>query len=249
MPFDFTRIDTSSFTDNDYQILEFIQSHQLRVTQLTLHELAGQIYTSEATLIRFCQKIGLEGFNELKYLIKQELTEQKASPSLFRDKIDQQINSFNTLLQSIDMKQLKKAVDLICNEHPLYIHGRSLSAVPAKYLYTVLNSLDRRCILIEDLHLINSISRTAQPGATILIVSASAPLETYETIIHSAKQNKSHVILIASNAQSSLIKLVDICLLSNDPSIIHHQTDVNTRIEILSIIQLLIEFASLKLLN
>lgn len=235
-------------SENERTMLNYIQKNPALIIQMTLHDLASKLYVSDTIMLRFCQKLGLSGFSELKYLIKNDLKMQKKSHNFFREQVDQQINEFNYFLEFVPLDELDKIVQLLCNDQPLYIHGRSLSAIPAKYLHTVLNTLNRRCILVEDLHLIKSISRTIQPESIIVITSANVPTDIYQEVFENSRKNKAKTILITSQKTKKNEKLADHCLFSNDTPLTYNGTDVNSRINMLSLTQILIELACKELL-
>ncbi|MGG5318834.1 MurR/RpiR family transcriptional regulator [Enterococcus sp. AZ072] len=244
----FAAIEIEKLSENEQTMLKYIQDNSTLIAQMKLHDLASKLFVSDTLVVRFCQKLGLTGFSELKYLIKNELVLQKKRQKVFREQIDQQINDFKYFLAFAPLDQLHTIVQLLCNDQPLYIHGRSLSSIPAKYLHTVLNTLNRRCILVEDLHLLKSISRTIHPGATILITSANVPLAVYQEVFDNSRQNQAKTILITSQENDQTTNLADFCLFSNDTPLSYNETDANSRINMLSLIQIIIELASKELL-
>ena len=80
-------------TPTESEILDWFENHFPQCLYMNLEEMSDQLYTSSATIVRFCQKLGFKGFNEFKYQLRQQLKEQKnlhSSP----------ITSLNTLLRS-----------------------------------------------------------------------------------------------------------------------------------------------------
>ncbi len=51
-------------------IARYILTNFTTINKLTTSELASNCFTSAAGIIRFCQKLGLEGINELKFKVK-----------------------------------------------------------------------------------------------------------------------------------------------------------------------------------
>lgn len=244
----FAKLEVDKLSENEQAMLQYIQENLALIARMNLHDLASKLFVSDTIVVRFCQKLGLAGFSELKYLIKNELALEKKRHTVFREQIDQQINDFNYFLTFAPLDELHTIVRLLCNDQPLYIHGRSLSSIPAKYLHTVLNTLNRRCILVEDLHLLKSISRTIQPDSTILITSANVPTAIYQEVFENTRKNQAKTILITSESNNQREKLADYCLFSNDAPLTYNETDVNSRINMLSLVQLIIELASKELL-
>ncbi|HHX69533.1 MAG: MurR/RpiR family transcriptional regulator [Miniphocaeibacter sp.] len=239
-------INTSNFSDIDFEILNFIINNTQIVYTMSIEDLSNTLFTSKSTIIRFCKKINLNGFSELKYILKNESTTNDIDG--FKNFMNYNINMFNNFIKNIELDKILATVNLITNKNPLYIFGNSLSGIPAKYLYTVLNSLDRRCVFISEPILMKSISTSLDEKSTVLIISANLNNTIYEDIIKTTVINKSKIILITRNKHSSLIPYADISLLTNDENITYKNIDVNSRIGIITIVQIIIELSYRKLL-
>ena len=59
-------------TQTELMLWNYICSNRVRAAQMTIHELAEQCTMSTATIVRFAKKLGLEGFADLKALLKVE---------------------------------------------------------------------------------------------------------------------------------------------------------------------------------
>ena len=64
-------------TEMEQHILTYFEDNLSTVAFMNLEELSHILYTSNATIVRFCKKIGLNGFNEFKYQLKKELSQLK----------------------------------------------------------------------------------------------------------------------------------------------------------------------------
>lgn len=60
----------ASFTDSDKYIAKYILNHSEKVLTSTIEELAEYCSVSKSTIIRFTKKLNLDGFSELKVLLK-----------------------------------------------------------------------------------------------------------------------------------------------------------------------------------
>lgn len=244
-----TILDTTHFLQIDQEILEFINANPLLITNMKVEDLATSLYTSNATIIRFCKKLGYSGFNELKYYIKEKLSTTTIKTTNHRNYIEHDLMKYQDFITTIDTANINQMIAIICSDCQLYIHGRSVSAIPAKYLYTVLNSIDRRCIFINDLHLLRSLSKNLDDSSAVIIVSAGANKDTYGQIMEDIKLQHSKVILLSSNSDSELHDIATISIATSDCPTTYHDTDVNTRIELITVIQLLIELSCQKLME
>src|SRR5699024_8484112 len=131
----------------------------------------------------------------------------------------------------------------------IYIFGRGINTISAEYMATILSSMDRHCMLVHDLHLVMSLAKNISKDSVFLFIASQADFESFSSIFKNIKANEAISILITSNSSSRNIPESDYYLISNDSEINYNGVDINDRLGILSIIQLLIENISIKLNN
>lgn len=61
-----------SLNDTDMVIWKYILQHREMARHISIHELAKSCCVSSTTIVRFAQKLGLDGFGELKAILKME---------------------------------------------------------------------------------------------------------------------------------------------------------------------------------
>lgn len=59
--------------ESDLHIWNYIDNHRRECASLTIEDLGRRCNVSRSTILRFSQKIGLDGFQELKYYLKNEI--------------------------------------------------------------------------------------------------------------------------------------------------------------------------------
>lgn len=67
----------ATFNEIDCYIAKEIINHKKQVEQYTIHQFAQMIHVSQSALTRFAKKIGLQGYKEIKSLIRIECMEKK----------------------------------------------------------------------------------------------------------------------------------------------------------------------------
>lgn len=230
------------FTSIEKEIATYVEDHMEEIPYLNLEDISKSLFTSNATVVRFCKKFGLSGFNEFKYQVKKELQNlNRDSASFEQFMIDYPLALFSDNMAALDFEEIQKVVNIICSSMPLYIHGRSLSAIAAKYLQRNLVSLDRPCILVSELHLLRSLSSRLYTKSAIIIMSAKSPLAVYQEVVKNAKKDGHVIILMTNTLDSELLPLCDIVLISNDKNETYQNVDVNSRLGMVTIAQVIIE--------
>lgn len=242
----FERARRSRLTETEEAILTWLEEHPAQAAHMNLSELCARLYTSSATLVRFCQKLGLSGFNDFKYQLRRELRESRAAVFSSDEYIDREIACFKDTIAALDLGQMEEIADLLTSGRPLYIYGTSLSALPARYLQIVLNSLDYPSILLEWKSLLDSLVPNLRKDAILLVISARGRAEYYLEAFQAAKERGLTTILLTSAGDSPLIAYSTIAVCTNDLQMEFNDTDINPRLGFFTVIQILIELAAQK---
>ncbi len=99
--------------DAEKKIAKYILNHHKEVVDMTVSELATASGVSEASVSRFCRKVGLKGFHQLKIGLAKEMVETygeaKVSNDISREDIGQSLQ--NILANKIE--ELKQTVNMI----------------------------------------------------------------------------------------------------------------------------------------
>ena len=66
----------SELNETDKEIIQFINRNRAMVRESSLAAVATESLFSKSSIFRVCQKLGLTGFSQLKYLLQEEATEQ-----------------------------------------------------------------------------------------------------------------------------------------------------------------------------
>ena len=229
----FEKAHRMQLTETEKSILDYFEKNLPLSVHTHLNDLSSALYTSNATIVRFCQKLGLNGYNEFKYQLRHELKQMKEPVFSPNDLISHSLALFRDNMEAVDADKLKRIADYLTGDNPVYIYGSNLSSVPAKYLQVVLNTLDHPSILIEWHRLLAG-----------LIHEITSDSQRYLPIFECAKKRGITTILLTSEKNSPLLSLSTIWMCSNDQNEECHHVDINSRLGIITLIQLIIELAA-----
>lgn len=99
---------SNQFTKTDWKIVQFIKKYPAKFISLSAAEIAELIGTSDASIIRFAQKIGFSGFYELRSKYQKEIENEDSSQSY--GGIDQFNKDYSMVIQRLFA--LSKEADL-----------------------------------------------------------------------------------------------------------------------------------------
>lgn len=134
------------FSSSEKEIARYILNNGDDVLSMSVKELAKKTYTSPATIVRLCKKIGLEGYNDFKIKYSAELQydlhhsqhidvnfpfqKEDTYPMICHQLASLSQEVINETIQLIDFDQLQHIVDLLyhCLDIDIYGIGNSLLA-------------------------------------------------------------------------------------------------------------------------
>lgn len=77
----------SNFSNSEQVIAEYIIAHPNKVLKMTIHELAQHAYSSSASVTRFCKRLNLNGFSDLKVKLARDMS----SFNIQKERVDTQV--------------------------------------------------------------------------------------------------------------------------------------------------------------
>lgn len=113
-----------SLYDAEKKVADYLISHPSEAIEMSVSELASHCDASQATIIRFCKKIGCKGFHQLKIKLAGEQRQQEEQVISNEIDIDQMDKSLNNIMISkveeikatfhnFNPEELREIVDLI----------------------------------------------------------------------------------------------------------------------------------------
>lgn len=235
-----------NLTDTEKEILEYFSSRLPGSAHMNLNDVSAALYTSNATIVRFCQKLGLRGYNEFKYQLASELKKSRQPVFFTDDLIARSRALFKDNLDGLDIRKLEQIAGLLTSDRPIYIYGSYLSSLAARYLQTILISLDYPSILIEWQRLLNGLVCQITEQSVLFVITAHGDSARYQPVFEAAKERGILTVLLTCEEDSPLIPLSTVWMCTNDQNEEYHHVDINPRIGIFTIVQLLIELVAHK---
>lgn len=107
-------------TANDHEIFNYILKNQEACKEMSCEQLADNCHVSRTTLLRFCRKLELNSFAELKYLLKSSNTEIYEDGNL---DIDEACETYHKMIDEIRSHKYEEICSLIYNAETIYIYG------------------------------------------------------------------------------------------------------------------------------
>lgn len=210
------------FFDSEKKIAKYIINHYDRVVEMTVGELADASGASEASVSRFCRKIGVKGFHHLKISLAKEMVESELNEVEISNRIS--IDDVGQSLQNIlanKVEELKQTVSMMNNHELEEILHVILKAKSVQFV-AVGNTIP---VAIDGTFKFNqigipSVSSTIwetqvgyiynlKKGDVVIAISNSGESRGVITAIEAAKEVGATTISITNNDQSTIAKQSD----------------------------------------
>ena len=155
--------DSDRFTTSEQHLIDFISEHPNIVINLSIDDLSAKSNVSQASIIRFCKKLGIRGYGEFKVQLAKELTEfivgRETIPLDVPIKENDSINSITETFyalsrqaldntkNNLDLFALSKAANMIAISDIVHLYGRGESLILAEDFQYKLMRIGKRCHL------------------------------------------------------------------------------------------------------
>lgn len=216
------------FSQSEKQIAKYILKHGENVLSMSIHELAKKTYTSPATIVRLCKKIGLQGYNDFKIKYSAELQYDLHH----NDRIDvnfpfQADDSFPLIshklatlyeevisdtLKLIDFTELNKIIDLLYHNQNIDIYGSGNSLLAAMSFQHKMMRIGKD-VNVKVLHGEQVfVSYNSNPQKIALLISYSGETHEIIQIAQTLKEKKTPIIVLTSIGDNHLSHYADYIL-------------------------------------
>ncbi|EPI01533.1 MULTISPECIES: MurR/RpiR family transcriptional regulator [unclassified Enterococcus] len=206
----------SSFTTSEYEISKFVQENPDFVISNTITNLAKAINTSEASINRFCKKIGYKGFNKFKIALAQsnsqfETIQSEADESNLVEYItmDYQKMLKNTCAM-IDAKDIEDAASLITLSRKVFILSIYTTSFISNEFAFKLRQIGLEAVTLKEHLEIELAIETMNSDATLIAVVPSVISKDIIPLLSKIKKKDIKIILLSSNDNPKINDMIDI---------------------------------------
>lgn len=216
------------FSESEKEIARYILNHGDDVLSMSVKELAKNTYTSPATIVRLCKKIGLEGYNDFKIKYSAELQydlhhsnridvnfpfEKKDTHPMICHKLASLSEEvIADTIKLIDFEQLEKIVDLLYQSHDIDIYGSGNSLLAAMSfqhkMMRIARNVNLKALHGEQVFL----SYNSDKKRIAVIISYSGETHDLIQIAQILKEKKTPIIVLTSIGDNHLSHYADYIL-------------------------------------
>jgi DNA-binding MurR/RpiR family transcriptional regulator len=145
----------SSLPKNQKSVADFIISNMNEAAFLSVIEIGKKCGASKATVVRFAQGVGYDGFldfrNALHKAVQDKFThierfplEEERGNKQVINIAKQDVHNINTTLESLNQQILSEFVDVLSGSHTIYTFGEGMCEMLCEMLSYFLSRIGRR---------------------------------------------------------------------------------------------------------
>jgi DNA-binding MurR/RpiR family transcriptional regulator len=219
----------ASFSPVGQKIAKAILEDPERVVDVSIQQLAREISVSEASIVRFCRTLGLEGFSDLKMaLLKnaaptqipsvfEEIDENDSMEAVARNVFVRNLNTLQIAMQRLDFGAVTAAAELLRNARKIVILGSAASASIAENFYIHLFRVGFPASVETDGEFMQVAAHMADEHTVFIAVSRGGRTKAVVNAFEEARRRGAKTISITANDNTPLARASDIPIIHYAP--------------------------------
>lgn len=201
-------------------LCDYILEEPAKVMQLSVQSLAKRCQISAATVVRFCRRLELNGYADLKLRLSaavqeaqgEEYAEIKPGESAADISGKLQLHFENALkvtTKKLDDQVIERVVTAIHEAHQVQLFGVVSSSLVVQDMYQKLSRVGVSAMVNSDVHLAATALAAGSDEDLLIVVSTSGTTKEAVSLLQFAKEKKITTILITANVDSVGALLAD----------------------------------------
>ncbi|KAF1306080.1 MurR/RpiR family transcriptional regulator [Enterococcus saccharolyticus] len=204
-----------TLTKSEKKIADYLLAIKEKTIYSTMSEIKEMTNVGDATIVRFCQKLGFSGFSDLKIAVAKEdfgRSHSVTEPTFYDQILNNLVDALHSTRQLINEDELTKAISAITKAKHLYIFGVGSSGNTSMNLENMFLRVGVHCKAVTDPHFqAQSASLLDTEDVVIGFSLSGRTKDTYDSL-KVAKENGATTIAITNYLSSPLAKLSEIVL-------------------------------------
>ncbi|MBD7916089.1 MurR/RpiR family transcriptional regulator [Clostridium sp. Sa3CUN1] len=223
----------------DMLIYNYINENKEKALNMKIKDLADEIHVSNSSIIRFCKKVGCNGYSEFKIKYKIFMQDNKNNiNSIISEDIEGMFDFFNRVDNEKLFNNIKKFANIIHGCDKVIFLGVGTSGILAQYGARFFTNIGKFSIAISDPFY--PVPKDFYGNAVVIGLSVSG--ETIETInqINKFKEEKCKILSITNRKDCTLNKIADESLTYYMPyEKVNEYYNITTQVPVIYFLELL----------
>ena len=205
----FTVDQIKSLNELELSVYQYVTQHPSAVPYMRIRELAAEAHVSTTTVLRFCKKIGCDGYAEFKLRMKQDLGQKNTSP--VPDDLEELRTALERMKSAPFQERLEEAASLIARADRVLCVGVCNSGYIAEHAARFFTCFGKFTLAITDPYYpVGQLDDKLNTVAVIFSVSGEATKPV--RLAQDLKRHGGHLICISNTDQNTIARMSDVAL-------------------------------------
>lgn len=217
----------------ELSLYDYVMKNSKKVVYMRIRELADEAHVSTTTVLRFCKKLGCEGFSEFKIKFKIYLEENEIK------KVSDDTSEIINFFKGIENNDMNKRIDKLCNyiktANEIIFLGIGSSGILCKYAARYFSAMGKFTVHIDD----PFFPKNFKCLDNCLIVALSVSGETQAIIenVNRFKEEKCTIVSITNSEDCTISRISDLNIPYYVQQVKVGYSDITTQLPVLYIIE------------
>ncbi|MBN9655111.1 MurR/RpiR family transcriptional regulator [Halobacillus sp. GSS1] len=213
----------TQFSEKEKLIADYILENTEDIVHSTINQVADDLMVADATVFRFCKRLGFKGYQAMKIALASEIVNpiQDIHEKISEEDTDFEITEkvFQANIRALETSRdvqnplsLKKAMEYLVEADRVFFFGSGGSNILAMDAQHKFMRTGMEAYAYPDTHLqLMSASQMRETDVAVVISHTGSNQDILD-IVDVAKENHVKIIAITNFAKSPLTKVVDLSL-------------------------------------
>ena len=233
---------------SEKKVADWLFSHSGEMLPYSISDLAYKCDSSEATIVRFSKRLGLNGYSDLKLMLAKETDKKVISPtitddddcfSIFEKVCNDAYMSLERTKKTLNPEAMTEAARVITESRRVVLIGLGTSASVAEDASNKLLRAGCNSASYSDTHMQAVAVSQLKRGDTLIGVSQSGSSKDIVEAMKLASAHGATTIALTSRERSPIARAADIVLLTDTEETRHSTLGLNSHISRLIVIDAL----------
>lgn len=224
----FTKIEDTyqRFTKSEKKVADYVFATPDKVLYMSITDLANECNVCDTTVFRFCKTLKLNGYQEFKMLLAQEIAVKTEVDYTISGDVEPEddikticqkaltvdIRALTETFESLDSRAIEKTVDLMAGARKISFFGMGSSCVIALEAKTKFMRILSNVDYVSDCHMQYMSAGLLDENDLAVFFSYSGSTKDTIEIAKIAKQNGCKIVCITRYKNSHLATIADVVL-------------------------------------
>lgn len=230
----FTYEEIQSLNQLEIEVYNYVLVHMEQVLHMKIRELADEVHVSTTTILRFCTKMGSEGYAQFKWKLNDYMQDHRHKPT--QEDYTLQVNFIKHMQDADFDERLEQVADDILQYDYVTFFGIGTSGTMGKYGARYISDFGHFVQYIDDPFY--PLPHRRDKTALFIVLSVSGESREMLEQVRQRKELKEKIISITNSENCTLARIADISISYYMPLIkLQKEYNVTTQVPLMLILE------------